>query len=278
MTIKQQPIEIDDDVLKDFDYSHQHLVAKPAVEKTVDTADNAGAQAEPIAIIGPAERPLPGSSAYVERPNLIDGYDDFHDIRETEVQRDPTFAEKQALKEIDALEFGHEGEADPTLLVVEPAAERAIKIEIGHTVDVVVGMAEEKVTVPAEVVPLPVPFVSGLPEGFSSKADGIYVVVKPEKPDGEYDEQFLCSPLRVIDLFRQRDGLVWGRRVVVTNREGGKTTFPVLDEDLELKGRAFLAQLSGRGLRFGKVKRAREIVLELLKDWSPDKMMLSTKR
>lgn len=122
------------------------------------------------------------------------------------------------------------------------------------------------------------PSMSSLPEGFSRRVDGLYVVIDADKADGEIDEQFLCSPLRVIDLFRERDGSGWGRRIVITNLEGQETTFTVLNETLESKGRGVLAQLVGLGLRYGKVKKARETVLDLLTTWNPDKLMHSTNR
>jgi hypothetical protein len=51
MTIKKQPIELDDDVLKDLDLSHHGLTAKPGVEKTVYAATAAGAKEEPVGLL-----------------------------------------------------------------------------------------------------------------------------------------------------------------------------------------------------------------------------------
>ena len=119
---------------------------------------------------------------------------------------------------------------------------------------------------------------SGLPEGFSLRDDGVYVVEGPDGADGEIEEKFLCSPLRVIDRLRTRMGTGWGRRIAVTNPEGREITVTVLDEELEARGRGFLATLTDVGLRIGRLKRAREIVLDLLRIWNPDKFMMSTNR
>ena len=53
--------------------------------------------------------------------------------------------------------------------------------------------------------------VPDLPDGFSLHDDGVYVVIASDEADGEIYEQFLCSPVRVIDRFRKRDGSGWGR-------------------------------------------------------------------
>lgn len=283
MTIKKQPIELDDDVLKDLDLSHHFTSARPAVKQNIEMATTADAEAEPIEFIGPAEGAIPGSSAYVEPPNFIDGFDDFDHIRWPVVELESSGAEKTIFRAHDEL-AGIVSAEVPSLEVDdaiderEPEIEIEVEVEVEQKVEIVDEVNEGNVVIFSEDPSLPPTPISGLPDGFSARADGIYVVVKPEKPDGEYNEEFLCSPLQVINLFRQRNGLGWGRSIVVTNPEGGETTIPVLSEVIESQGRAVFAQLSGRGLRFGKVKRAREIVLELLKDWSPDKMMLSTNR
>jgi hypothetical protein len=275
MTIKKQSIELDDDVLKDLDLSHHFTSAKPTMGKAVGPITTAGVKAEPIVNNGNAEGALPGSSAYVERPNLIDGYEDFDRIQWPVVERELSGAERDYLRQIDELagivpEEIRPLEVDETIdeRKSEPEIEAEVEVEVEQNVETVDEVQKENVALFGVDPALPATPISGLPDGFSSKADGIYVVVKPEKSDGEFKEEFLCSPLQVINLFRQRNGLGWGRSIVVTNPEGGETTIPILSEVIESQGRAVLAQLSGRGLRFGKVKRARELVLDLLKDWS----------
>ena len=180
-------------------------------------------------------------------------------------------AEQNVIDEIDQLA------AEPSQGINLPLSD-VESIDAAKVPEMSAAVAEVPQSTLAVTSPSQQTLITGLPEGFSLRADGVYVVGSTDKADEEVEEEFLCSPLRVIDLFRERDGSGWGRRIVITNPEGRDTTITVLNEVLEAKGRSVLSQLVGLGLRFGRVKKARETVLDLLMTWNPDKLMLSTNR
>lgn len=113
---------------------------------------------------------------------------------------------------------------------------------------------------------------SGFPDGFSIRNGDIYVV---QTKDGEPEEVFLCSPIRVIDRFRNGEGRDWGRRVGVLNPDGKEVVITVLDSDLNSSANKLLSRLTGLGLSKGSVKGAAEMIRDLLISWNPPRRLES---
>lgn len=120
--------------------------------------------------------------------------------------------------------------------------------------------------------------VSGLPEGFSLRDDGIYLVASDGKKDDELIEEFLCSPVEVTERFHRRDGTGWGRMISVTNPLGEEHHFPLMDRSLKTERRKVLEQLADLGLRIGRVVKADGHIVDLLNRWEPPVTKLSTER
>ena len=265
----KSPAPIDDE-LKDFDFSGKSIISGEVVDSG-RPATSAPSEIEIGDQRSPDENPAEAEEHGKDKDwddyqlEILDCDDLGPDLRHLSP------AERNVLAEIDLI-------LGVTAQDSDLPADDAQPVQEPETTKLAATDADLLESAPAFLPTAAQPTISGLPEGFSLHADGVYVVVSSDGADEDLDEQFLCSPLRVIDLFRQRDGSVWGRRIVVTNPEGLETTVAVLNEVLEARGRSFLSQLAGLGLRMGKVKRARETVLELLTSWNPSKLMLSTNR
>ena len=181
------------------------------------------------------------------------------------------FEKEQILAAVDAI--GGEREADDV-----QEQDVLLPNEIAAATETLSPRSEGSFNSPSIQHSVPQVSFTGLPAGFSVRPDGIYVVVASKKADDDLVKECLCSPVRVIDRFRQPDAKGYGRRIAVTNPDRGESLIPVLDHDLENAGKKNLSTFVDLGLRFGKVKRARETVLDLLRRWNPDKLLLSSDR
>ena len=268
MTMQHKGHDSVDDELRDLDFSKKPIFTDETVKSGDTAARTLGASK--------AERGTEASMLKVEGPGEDDNWkDDKQDLGEigdfSFGQRQLSGAEKRIIEEIDSIV------ADPDLQEDPPESDKN-SADSAQPIEILELRAESGETISGALPTSQLPPISGLPDGFSFRAEGIFVVNIPEKGDDGLKEQFLCSPLRVIGLFRERDGSAWGRRIVVTNPEGREITVTVLNEMLEARGRNFLSQIAGLGLRIGKVKRARETIVDLLMTWNADKLMLSTNR
>ena len=131
----------------------------------------------------------------------------------------------------------------------------------------------------AEIISFPETRFPGLPEGRSIHSDGSVYRTEPAKKAGQEPSQVLvCSAVRVTELFRNRDGSGWGRRIVVTSPDGREHVLSVLDDRLETHATAVINQLVYHGLRIGTGPKAWAHVIDTLKLWEPEKVLFATNR
>jgi uncharacterized protein (DUF927 family) len=86
-----------------------------------------------------------------------------------------------------------------------------------------------------------------LPEGFHSRDDGIYHLVRDKK--GGENWVWVCSPLRVLALARNDDSQDWGLLVEVTDPDGLKHPWALPLDILAGSGELYRRELLSLGLR-----------------------------
>lgn len=120
--------------------------------------------------------------------------------------------------------------------------------------------------------------IPGLPVGFAVRIDGIYQLGPAnDAGDGESSEElWLCSPLQVVALFRDKSGTGWGRIIEVTDRDGRKHEVRILDRALESSTVNARALLADQGLRIREGLKARQAVIDLILRWTPPTKLQST--
>ena len=106
-----------------------------------------------------------------------------------------------------------------------------------------------------------------LPRGFQMRQNGIHREVKDR--DGNPDWVWLCSPLRVLALPRDRSGTGWGRLVEVTDPDGKAHRWAIPARMFAGDGGELRAGLLDRGLNLASGKAARDALSDLLSRWQP---------
>lgn len=81
--------------------------------------------------------------------------------------------------------------------------------------------------------------------------------------------------MRVIATFVDSRSQGWGQLVTVTDRAGETHEIPLLNETLDGPQQKVVAQLSKLGLRVGSDKKAKKLLVDLLKLSEPDNRMMS---
>jgi len=108
--------------------------------------------------------------------------------------------------------------------------------------------------------------VDRLPEGFQERKNGIYY--RTEDKDGNPEWHWVCSPLKVLALTCNDDGLAWGRYVAVLTPKGVWNRWAMPKSLMGGSGDAYRAELLDMGLDIapGKGKQRLETLLSL---WHP---------
>lgn len=110
--------------------------------------------------------------------------------------------------------------------------------------------------------------------GFASGPDGLYAV--PENEDA--DPVFVCSPLKVLAQFSDRDGKNSGRLVSVKSSRGTWLDIPVRNSDLQIHFKQVLATLVDHGLELAHQANAAENLRLFLKRAKPNRHLQSVDR
>ena len=115
-----------------------------------------------------------------------------------------------------------------------------------------------------------------LPNGFQRKDDGIYRVLEDE--DGNRRLAWLCSPLRVLALPRDRSGTGWGRLVEVTDPDGRQHRWAIPARMFAGDGTDVRARLLDLGMDLAPGPTGRNSLLDLLQRWRPKARAVTTDR
>lgn len=115
----------------------------------------------------------------------------------------------------------------------------------------------------------------GLPRGFRVRKDGVYRQIDGE--DGP-EWRWLCSPIRVLALPRDRSGTGWGRLVEVIDPDGRAHRVAVPAELFAGDGREVRALLMRLGLDLSNAKGTRGALGDLLLQWRPKARARTTNR
>lgn len=115
----------------------------------------------------------------------------------------------------------------------------------------------------------------GLPRGFAVREDGVWRRIEGE--DGS-EWKWLCSPLRVLALPRDRSGIGWGRLVEVIDPDGRAHRTAIPAELFAGDGREVRALLMRLGLDLASAKGARTAIADLLMQWRPRARALTAAR
>lgn len=105
------------------------------------------------------------------------------------------------------------------------------------------------------------------PRGFELRPQGVFL----EKTDGKNGPEWvwLCSPLRVLSLPRDRSGTGWGRLVEVTDPDGNVHLWAIPARMFAGDGSELRAGLFDRGLNLASGLQARHALTDLLQRWQP---------
>jgi putative DNA primase/helicase len=104
------------------------------------------------------------------------------------------------------------------------------------------------------------------PRGFQIRPRGIFREVKA---DGKEDWVWLCSPLRVLALPRDRSGTGWGRLVEITDPDGALHRWAIPARMFAGDGAELRSGLLDMGLNLAPGRQARDALSELLLRWQP---------
>ena len=115
-----------------------------------------------------------------------------------------------------------------------------------------------------------------MPNGYYAMRDGIYISV--ETAEGSAEEQFLCSPLRVLALVRDGAGSDWGRLVEVTDPDMQKHEIVVFDNQFAGSGAKVMGPLLSAGLRLAPGRDSKKALIDLLQGWEPAQRYALTNR
>ncbi|MEL6286638.1 MAG: DUF927 domain-containing protein, partial [Pseudomonadota bacterium] len=117
---------------------------------------------------------------------------------------------------------------------------------------------------------------AGLPSGYRWTPTGIHSL--DEDRDGEEKATWLCSPLRVLSLPRDRSGQGWGRLVEVNDPDGQVHRWAIPAELFAGDGTEVRAGLLRLGADLASGPRARAALSDLLQRWRPDARAVTTDR
>lgn len=115
-----------------------------------------------------------------------------------------------------------------------------------------------------------------LPCGFKMRPTGIYREVQGK--DGTSDWVWLCSPLRVLALPRDRSGTGWGRLVEVVDPDGNPHRWAIPARMFAGDGAELRAGLLDRGLNIASDRSSRAALSDLLQRWQPTARALAADR
>ena len=116
----------------------------------------------------------------------------------------------------------------------------------------------------------------GLPEGFAWTPRGIYRSEDGE--DGQARRVWLCSPLRVLALPRDKAGTGWGRLVEVTDPDGGTHRWAIPARLFAGDGSELRGGLFDLGANLASDRKGRAALGELLQRWQPKARALTADR
>jgi len=106
-----------------------------------------------------------------------------------------------------------------------------------------------------------------MPRGFQARQNGIWREVKGK--DGNPEWEWLCSPLRVLALPRDRSGMGWGRLVEVTDADGNAHRWAIPARMFAGDGAEVRAGLLDMGLNLASGTASRHALSDLLQRWQP---------
>lgn len=115
-----------------------------------------------------------------------------------------------------------------------------------------------------------------LPSGFIMKEDGIYYV--KEDRDGFLNHVWLCSPMRVLALPRDRNNTGWGRLVEVMDPDGRVHRWSIPARMFAGDGTELRAGLLDLGLNMASDRAARQALNDLLQRWQPPDRVITAER
>ena len=110
--------------------------------------------------------------------------------------------------------------------------------------------------------------IDGLPPQFQARATGLW---RREEGRGEEPASWvwLCSPLRVVALPRDKGGTSWGRLVEVVDPDGGAHRWAIPARLFAGDGAELRAGLLDLGLQMASGGRAKAALSDLLMQWRP---------
>ena len=108
----------------------------------------------------------------------------------------------------------------------------------------------------------------GLPDGFRVQAGGVFRLEEP-RGDESGSWVWLCSPLRVLALPRDKSGTGWGRLVEVTDPDGRAHRWAFLARLFAGDGAELRAGLLELGLQMASGAKAKAALGDLLMHWRP---------
>ena len=118
------------------------------------------------------------------------------------------------------------------------------------------------------------PRSDGLPKRFELKSDGVYW----RDDSGDEKPKWLCSPLKVVALTRDRAGEGWGRYVEVLDPDGRRHFWAIPARLLAGDGLELRSTLLDLGLQIASGRSARQALSDLLLQWRPRSRALTADR
>ncbi|MEM6742958.1 MAG: DUF927 domain-containing protein [Pseudomonadota bacterium] len=116
----------------------------------------------------------------------------------------------------------------------------------------------------------------GIPRGYRLREDGVYRRV--EDKDGKPIWIWLCSPIQVLALPRDRHGRGWGRLLEVTDPDGRKHRWSAPMRLFAGDGTELRAVLMDLGFDLAPGPAARAATMEMLSRWRPGARALTAER
>jgi putative DNA primase/helicase len=117
---------------------------------------------------------------------------------------------------------------------------------------------------------------SPLPRGFQLRPTGVFREVQDK--EGRPDWVWLCSPLRVLSLPRDRSGTGWGRLVEVIDPDGTPHRWAIPARMFAGDGADLRAGLLDMGLNLASGPAARQALADLLQRWQPTERAFTADR
>lgn len=118
--------------------------------------------------------------------------------------------------------------------------------------------------------------ISPMPAGFQLRPNGIWREIQDKEGNSQW--VWLCSPLRVLALPRDRSGTGWGRLVEVTDPDGNLHRWAIPARMFAGDGADLRAGLLDLGLNLASGMQARNALSDLLQRWQPKARAFTTER